>query len=276
MGIFDEDIETAIDKKIKERQQKPKIEPKREPTPTPIPTSPKPIPSSTPTKINIQDKKTLDINKALIFLTMLGVVSISLIYGIVENVSSGLGLVLLIIGAAGFLPLGLIVGKFFLDPYMRCKMLRKMRGKNYGLAYFIYKGGQRVNIRIKNFDSDIIAIENETKIWLLERGSIYSIEQDDNKIFQSRIEGNNVVTTPQEVPIVFLDTETMKPLSFNKELTHTNPQAAGAAILGYVNSKIAIDRYFRRKEDFFNLIMLLMNVLTFCGVFILYDALVGF
>lgn len=227
-------------------------------------------------KNKINKKKALDINKTLMFLTVLGVMGIVFFYQMVDQVSPGLGMILLFLGMTGFLPLGLIVGKFLLDPYMRCKIYRKMKGKNYGLAYFVYKGGQRVDIKIKNMDSDVIVVQDETKIWVLEKGSIYYVDRDDNKILHSEIMGKNVVTTPQDVPIVFLDAETMLPLSFYKQKTETNPQQAGASLLGFVNNQIAKNMFFKKTETIFYLMILAMSFCNLAGLAMLYDALVGF
>jgi len=225
---------------------------------------------------SISKKKAVDINRAIMFGTVLGIMAIIFFYQMVDNLSPGLGLVLLILGMTGFLPLGLICGKFFLDPYMRCKMLRKMRGKNYGLAYFVYKGGQRIDIKIKNMDSDVIVIQDETKIWVLEKGSIYYVDRDDNKVLHAEIMGKNVVTSPQDVPIVFLDAESMLPLSFYKQETETNPQQAGASLLGFVNNQIAKNMFFKKTETIFYMMLLAMNFATIAGIGMLYDALVGF
>lgn len=223
-----------------------------------------------------RNKKGIDVNKAVLFSTVLGIMAIIFFYQMVDTVSPGLGLILLFLGMTGFIPLGLIVGKFFLDPYMRCKMLRKMRGKNYGLAYFVYKGGQRVDIKIKNMDSDVIVVENSTKIWVLENGSIYYVDREDNKMFHAEIMGNNVVTTPQDVPIVFLDPDSMLPLSFYKRDTETNPQQAGASLLGFVNNQIAKNAFFKKTDTIFYLLMLGISMANLAGLVMLYDALVGF
>lgn len=224
----------------------------------------------------IKNGKSIDLNKAILFSTVLGVMAIVMFYQMVSTVSPALGVVLLFLGMTGFLPLGIIVGKFFLDPYVRCKLLRKVRQKNYGLAYFVYKGGQRVDIRIKNMDSDVIVVEDETKIWVLEKGSIYYVNRQDEKIFHATIQGKNVVTTPQDVPIVFLDAESMLPLNFNKRDTETNPQQAGASLLGYVQNQIAKNNFFKKTDTFFYLMVIGLCFANFVGMVMMYDALVGF
>ena len=221
--------------------------------------------------------KGFDANRAIMFTSVLGMLAIIMFYQMVDKVSSGLGIILLFLGMAAFFPLGTIVGKFLLDPYIRCKILRKMRGKNYALVHFVYKGGQRIDIKIKNLDDDVVVTKDDTKIWVLEEGSIYYITRDDTKILHSQIEGHNVVTSPQDVPMVFLDPETMLPLRFYKPQTATNPQHVGATILGYINNQIAKNMFFQKqKQTIFNLIILVICFCNLGGLMMLYDALVGF
>lgn len=224
----------------------------------------------------IKDGHVIDLNKAILFGSVLGIMAIVMFYQMVSTVSPSLGVVLLFLGMAGFLPLGIIIGKFLLDPYIRCKLLRKMRQKNYGMVYFVYKGGQRVDIKIKNLDSDVVVVEDETKIWVLEKGSIYYVTREDEKIFHSTIKGKNVVTTPQDVPVVFLDAESMLPLNFNKRETETNPQQAGASLLGYVQNQIAKNNFFKHTDTFFYLMVIGLCFANFVGMVMMYDALVGF
>jgi len=83
----------------------------------------------------IKEKNRLDWDKAIMWLSVLGIVGIIFLYQMVSDFSSGLGLLMWLFGMMCFLPLGLILGWFFLDPYMRCKIMRKTRHKNYGIIY---------------------------------------------------------------------------------------------------------------------------------------------
>jgi hypothetical protein len=195
------------------------------------------------------------------------------LYQMVAEASMALALVLMLFGMLCFLPLGLLLGKLFLDPYVRCKVLRRVRGKNYGMVYFVHKGGQRVDIRIKNLDDDVVV--QGTKLWVLENGGIYYSDVEDNLLRHVKIPSDAVVTSPNNVPILFLDPESMLPLRFHETKTKSNPQQVGATTLGYINNQIAKNLFFKRSMQTFYLIMLVLQAVNITGLIVLYDALVG-
>jgi hypothetical protein len=216
-------------------------------------------------------KKYLDWNKGLLYLSMLGIMGIIFLYQMVDKVSPVYALVLMLFGMLCFMPLGVLIGKFMLDPYVRCKLMRRMRGKNYGMVYFVHKGGTRVDIRIKNLDDDVIV--HGTKLWVLESGGIYYLDRDDVLIRHAIIEPQNVVTSPNNVPILFLDHESMLPLRFWETATKSNPQQVGATTLGYINNQIAKNLFFKRSMQTFYLIILALESICVVGLIMIYDAI---
>jgi len=219
-------------------------------------------------------RKPIDWNRALLYLSVLGILGIIFLYQMVVDVSMPMAWVLMLFGMLCFLPLGLLLGKLFLDPYIRCKIYRRMRGKNYGMVYFVHKGGQRVDIRIKNLDDDVVV--HETKIWVLQKGGIYYLDRDDSMVLHTVIEPANVVTSPNNVPILFLDPESMLPLQFYEPKTVSNPQQVGATVLGYINNQIAKNLFFKRSMQTFYTIILALESLSIVIGLMIYDLLGGF
>jgi len=239
-----EEVGAVVDDMFSERQAPPVKQPIKQAPPVKQPDKTvdyDPV-IKQPDKDNIQsvkvikEKNRLDWDKAIMWLSVLGIVGIIFLYQMVSDFSSGLGLLMWLFGMMCFLPLGLILGWFFLDPYMRCKIMRKTRHKNYGIIYFVHKGGKRITTRIKNLDDDVII--HETKMWLIDKDGVYYLDINGDKIEHAGIEDANIVTLPSNVPALFLDPETMIPLRFHEEKSKTNPQQAGALLLGYINNQI--------------------------------------
>jgi len=75
-------------------------------------------------------------------------------------------------------------------------------------------------------------------MWLIDKDGVYYLDINGDKIEHAGIEDANIVTLPSNVPALFLDPETMIPLRFHEEKSKTNPQQAGALLLGYINNQI--------------------------------------
>jgi hypothetical protein len=178
----------------------------------------------------------------------------------IAEVSSGLAVLLWLFGMMCFFPLGIVLGWLFLDPFMRCKIMRRMRHKNYGIVNLVHKGGKRITTRIKNFDDDVIV--HDTKLWLIDDEGIYYVDIDGNKIKHAEITSDNIATLPSNIPSLFLDPETMIPLTFHKTDSKTNPQVAGATLLGYVNNQIAKNLFFKKQMTMFYIIIIAISALT--------------
>jgi len=145
----------------------------------------------TPKKDKLKIKqKTTDWTRAIMYLSIMGMIGIIFIYQIVEKFDPIWSMIMVFLGMGCFFPFGMMLGKLFLDPYVRCKVLRKMRGKNYGLVKFLHAGSQRTTVRIKNLDDDIIV--QGTKIWLLDKGGIYYL--DMSTITQFKISPPHLLT----------------------------------------------------------------------------------
>jgi len=144
---------------------------------------------------------------------------------------------------------------------MRCKIMRKTRHKNYGIIYFVHKGGKRITTRIKNLDDDVII--HETKLWIIDKGGVFYLDVNGNKIEHASIDDDNIVTLPSNVPALFLDPETMIPLKFHGEQSKTNPQQAGAILLGYINNQITKNLFFKKQMTTFYIILICITGITF-------------
>lgn len=249
----EEDITTIIDKKLGINSEHIATPEKKNPSlyeaykqshdvpPSPEKTKVKTIKEQMPKKEDMakfvvrEAKMGINWSRTGLYLCALGMVGIIFFSQMANDINPAFVLLIWLFGMMCFLPLGFIGGWMFLDPYMRCKLYRRFRGGNYGIVNFLHKGGQRIITRIKNLDDDVI-IENG-RMWLLDKEGIHYIDKNNEKKLWKKIDVEHMKTLPANVPCLFLDPETMSPIKFIEEPSKTNPQQAGAVILGYINNQ---------------------------------------
>ena len=122
---------------------------------------------------------------------------------------------LLLIGSVFFFPTGMIAGWILFDPVMRCKVIRKVSRRNYGIINFVGDGTKVVQ-KIKNFEHSLIWRDNE--LWVLSGDKIIQVTKDANAVTKEKqIKSENVLTYVDTVPVVYVDMHSMEPLSFSIE-----------------------------------------------------------
>jgi len=119
-------------------------------------------------------------------------------------------LAMLLLGSVAFLPIGLVIGWLFLDPYMRAKVYKWIRRKNYGVVNLVGRGKTIISM-IKNFDEDVILVGSS--MWILEPSRVYRYDKTSESY---AINPDNIMYI-SGVPTIFLDLDTMRPLTFEKE-----------------------------------------------------------
>jgi len=167
-------------------------------------------------------------------------------------------IIVLLIGAFLFLPVGMVIGWFLLDPYMRCKMMRKLtRGqKNFGLINFVGKANKMVT-KIKNFDEDLIWIKN--RCWVLAKGKIKEINKNGEAISEEKvIDPGKLLTLSETVPVLFIDLTSMEPLSFTTEgREKVSPEEIGSFMKGWVDNQMAKIMFLKKTLDIYFVIVIL-------------------
>lgn len=205
-------------------------------------------------------KQGINWGRAGLYLCAFGMVGIIFFSQMAKDINPVFVILIWLFGMMCFLPLGFIGGWLFLDPYMRCKLYRRFRGKNYGIVNFLHIGGQRIVTRIKDLDNDVI-IEGG-RMWLLDSEGIYYIDKNNEKKLWKKIDTEHIKTLPANVPCLFLDPETMTPIKFIEKPSKTNPQQAGAVILGYINNQIQKNAMFKRTATIFYIIIIAVTVVN--------------
>jgi len=175
--------------------------------------------------------------------------------------SQAITAIVFIVGSFLFMPLGAILGWVFLDPYMRCKIMRKMsKGRrNYGLVNFVGKSNKIVS-RIKNFDEDLIWIKN--KCWALSRSGIYEIDKNgEQATHKQALDPDSFVTVTESVPTMFIDINSMQPLTFEKTGREgIAPEELGSTLKGWVDNQMAKVMFLKKSLDMYFIIVILCSL----------------
>lgn len=191
---------------------------------------------------------------------LLGVFAVSLLFLVMVYSYSPendiLMSIVFLVGIFLFLPIGMIVGWMTLDSFMRCKMIRKVTRKNYGIVNFVGKG-KKIISKIKNFDADLVWIKN--KCWALTKGGIYEIDKYGERINEGDvIDPDGVLTITETVPVLFIDMDSVEPLTFQKEGREgIMPEELGATLKGWVDNQMAKVMFLKRTMDAYFMLVII-------------------
>jgi len=166
--------------------------------------------------------------------------------------------IIIIIGSMMFLPIGMILGWAMLDPFMRCKIMRKMSGgrKNYGIINFVAKG-KKIISKIKNFDDDLIWIKN--KCWVLSKGGIYEIDKTGERINEgTELDPDSVMTVTETVPTMFIDLTSLEPLTFIQHGREPiSPEEMGSFLKGWTDNQMSKMMFLKKTLDMYFIIVII-------------------
>lgn len=169
--------------------------------------------------------------------------------------------IILIIGTTLFIPIGMVIGWMLLDPYNRCKIMRKMtRGrKNYGIVNFVGKANKIVS-KIKNFDEDLIWIGN--RCWVLAKCKIKEISKNGEELTEGTvIDPTKILAMSETIPILFIDLTSMEPLSFTSEgREKVSPEEIGSFMKGWIDNQMAKIMFLKKTLDIYFIIVIISSL----------------
>lgn len=170
-------------------------------------------------------------------------------------------LIVLLLGSSMFLPAGMIIGWALLDPYVRCKILRKASRKNYGIINFVGKG-QKIVSKTKNFDQALVWKKNET--WVITKEHVYQLSKDGDTIVEkSKIDPESIITLIDTVPVLFVDLDSMQPLSLARDRREgINPLELGATLKAWVDNQLAKAMFLKKTMDMYLIIIMVLCVVS--------------
>lgn len=177
--------------------------------------------------------------------------------------NEGITIIVFLLGGSLFIPLGMILGWVFLDPFMRCKLMRKMtKGRrNFGIVNFVGKG-KKIVTRIKNFDEDLVWIKN--KCWALTKAGIYELDKNGEQATENRaLNPDSFVTVTESVPTMFIDINSMQPLAF--EVTGREgiaPEELGSTLKGWIDNQLAKVMFLKKSLDIYFVVVIICSILS--------------
>jgi hypothetical protein len=192
-------------------------------------------------------------NNAFLTMAIVGLFFIMFLY--VYMKLDWMFIIILLLGSMMFLPVGMILGWALLDPYVRTKIIRKMTHRNYGIINFVGKG-QKMISKVKNFDQALVWKKNE--VWIITKEHVYQLSKDgDSVVEKGKIEPESIVTIIDTVPVLFVDLDSMQPLSLARDRREgINPLELGATLKAWVDNQLAKAMFLKKTYDIYFFIVI--------------------
>ena len=196
---------------------------------------------------------------SVMYLAVIGLAFISFIYFYIKI--DWMSIILLYVGLMMFIPVGMILGWAFLDPYMRCKIMRRTTHKNYGIVNFVGKG-QKIVSKIKNFDDSLIWRGNS--VWAITKEHIYQLSKNGDQLSETgKIDAESIVTLVETVPVLFVDLDSMQPLGLARDRREgINPLELGPALKSWVDNEKAKAIGLRKTMDMFFIVLIILAIVS--------------
>lgn len=176
-------------------------------------------------------------------------------------------LVIMLLGSFAFAPIGIFFGWIMVDPYQRARAKRMILKKNYGIVNFVSRGNKIIS-KIKDFDKDLLFVNNG--VWILEPNKVYRLSKDDTSTEEEKMNPIQAkhIHTIIGIPVLFLDIDTMRPLSMFKDMGDANPIDLASTLKGYIMNQLAKNMFFKRT---FTAISLISIVLLAVNLYFTYE-----
>lgn len=165
--------------------------------------------------------------------------------------------IMILLGLLLFLPVGMLIGWGMLDPYMRCRLMRKMTKKNYGVIGFVSKG-KRMVTHIKNFDDALLWVKN--KCWAVKKSRIVEVDKYGERISEgTNIDPDDFIIMSDTVPMLFIDVDNMTPLTLHETTDEAvTPDELGPALKGWVDNQQAKLMFMKRTMEMYYLVIIIL------------------
>lgn len=169
-----------------------------------------------------EQKPIWGLNKLLSVLISAGLMIVVVVLMLGAYFAPNIGLSLIIIGAFGFLPIGIVMGGVMIDTHLRCKILKGLTKRNLGVVNFI--SGNEIHSKIKDFDNDTLEAKN--KLFYLMKGRVCNDKGEPMSTVEAEF-----IKFKSGIPTIYFDTTNAIPLSFHEDKLKIDPsQIAGVTI----------------------------------------------
>ena len=195
--------------------------------------------------------------------TLISMVIIALIFLIVVRSflpNEAMYLIIILVGSFMFIPVGMLVGWVVFDIVMKCKVMRKLTRRNWGIVNFVGKGNRIVS-KIKNFDEGLIW--SNDSCWVLTRDKVCHYSKNGNLINDEKdeIDPDSVITLVETVPVIFVDMDSFEPLSIGiKGREKVLPSEIGNSMKAWMDNQRKKMMGLQRMNDY------LMYAVIICAI----------
>lgn len=163
-----------------------------------------------------------------------------------------------------------LVGRF-LDPIWRAKQLRKLFKKNYIVVALVSKDLRTIQERVVNADKDIIEIDD--KFWVIKQGAIFRKDKSQAKGYEKTFITKKNIKWQEEVPVIYLSEDNLKPLNFWKDESGVKPVEIASVLKGWIANQRAKDIQSQKQQFIFTILILVSVVVIAYLVWQNYDTL---
>lgn len=206
--------------------------------------------------MNLETENFKEKQNTVLLLAIIGIFSIFFIYMYVK-VEWAL-VIIIMYGIMICLPIGMFLGFILLDPWWRCKILRKTTKRNYGVVFFVSKA-QKLVSKIKDFDAGLIW--KKTSCWVLTRSKVYQLSKDGEQIVERGvIDPDKIITLVDTVPVLFVDLDSMEPLSLLAGNEPINPEELGSSLKSWADNQLAKALFIKKSMDIYFIIIVIASV----------------
>lgn len=136
----------------------------------------------------------------------------------------------------------LLIAVFYIarlfDSDFRCREMRKWIKKNYVIVARVQKNRATINKTIINADADVVFDKN--RLWASVQGKLYTTVMNDelpiHKLIDEAVQKSEPIDLKKETkweagtPIIYVDSDSMIPLTFHKQEAQVKPDEVGAGI----------------------------------------------
>jgi len=172
--------------------------------------------------------------------------------------------ILILLFSMGGIILAFLVG-FYLDPYKQVKLRRQFLKQDYGIAKLLSKDGRSFQTKIINLQDDTFEIGD--MVWFSKKGFVYR-EGYEHKGFDLVKVASH---TEDNVPTVYLDSTSLKPISLHVPDTKQTPKEMAAWLRTYIQIQVSKGLVGEKRQKQMIIIVLIICLALAGGVFFVYS-----
>lgn len=204
---------------------------------------------------NMEHETYKDKQNTVMILALVGIFSLFFIYMYVK--AEWAIVIIILYGIMVCLPIGMFIGFILLDPWWRCKILRKTTKRNYGVVFFVSNG--KMVTKIKDFDAGLIW--RKTKCWVLTKSYITQLSKDGEQLVErGHMEPGKILSLVDTVPTLFVDMDSMEPLSLIAGSEPINPEELGSSLKSWADNQLAKALFIRKSLDLYFMIVIIASI----------------